>query len=221
MTILTDLTPTKKRSTGIVCPNADCGWEMPQSVWDNQRFHSGLGLFCLNCGEGSYEDYVSDGYTRRKGRFELEAADLHIAAHAKKFLNKKVVTKQTWFHSTFMEDWATAIVSSENEGGLVVHLGTREAAKERATDTLMDEYYLYEVTLNSDVVVSDSIMEDDNYWPDRMNEVQGDDHAEFQGVDAVRYVNRYEAPGSISLAINANRITVKKRIVVKEKARRS
>jgi hypothetical protein len=217
MTILTDLTPTKKRSTGIVCPNADCGWEMPQAVWANQRVHSGLGLFCLNCGEGSYEDYVRGGYGRQQGSFWLESAGLRVAAEAKKLLNKRIVKKQTWYHATFMEDWATAIISAENAAGLVVHLGTKDAAQERAADMLMeDEYYLYEVTLDSDVVVSDSIMSDDNRWPDLMSDVHGDAHPEFQGADAVRYVNRYEAPGSISLAVNANRITVKKRVVVKE-----
>lgn len=216
MTILTDLTPTKKHSTGIICPNADCNWEMPQSVWSHQRVHSALGLFCLNCGEGSYEDYVRNGYGRQKGSFWLESAGLRVADEAKKLLNKRTVKKQTWFHATYMEDWATEIISSENAAGLVVHLGTKDAAKERAADTLMeDEYYLYEVTLNSDVIVSDSIMSDDNHWPELMSEVHGDDHPEFQGADAVRYVNRYEAPGSISLAVNANLITVKKRIVVK------
>lgn len=106
-----------------------------------------------------------------------------------------------WFHATDRADWMGDLLEDKNpEDGSVpmVHVGTLDAALNIMSDKYSLSHnltFLYRVSLRPDAVIDDELYEDENYWPDRTNEV-----GDF--ANAFRYVNRWEATGSISMIVD-------------------
>jgi hypothetical protein len=213
MTILTDLTVAAPNNTGFVCPNPECGAEMSRRSWGQQRKRYSFGLNCASC-----KKMVKDGsFSYNKNAFAGEVCPVRIASRSAHLMRKEEVPQERWFHATKRSNWAEVIqsASASERGGLMVHLGNRETAMERAKDTFWNRrFYLYEVSIAPDARVLDGIVDDENSWPAFKDEMEGEDaqFPEFIDADAIRYVNRYEAPGSISLLVDATKLTVKKKL---------
>jgi len=213
MTILTDLTVAAPNNTGFVCPNPACGAEMSRRSWGQQRKHYSFGLNCTSC-----KKMVKEGtFSYNKNAFAGEVCPIRVVSRSAHLMNKEEVPQERWFHATKRGNWAEAIqsASTSERGGLMVHVGDRETAMERAKDTFWNRtFYLYEVSIAPDTRILDGIVDDENSWPTFKEEMEGEDanFPEYVGVDAVRYVNRYEAPGSISLLVDAKKLIVKKKL---------
>jgi len=213
MTILTDLTVAAPNNTGFVCPNPACGAEMSRRSWGQQRKRYSFGLNCTSC-----KKMVKDGaFSYNKNAFAGEVCPIRVVSRSAHLMNKEEVPQERWFHATKRGNWAEAIqsASTSERGGLMVHVGDRETAMERAKDTFWNRtFYLYEVSIAPDTHILDGIVDDENSWPTFKEEMEGEaaNFPEYVGVDAVRYVNRYEAPGSISLLVDATKLTVKKKL---------
>lgn len=121
----------------------------------------------------------------------------------------------SWFHATCVEDWFEKVTTGqgmEKEAGefLYVHVGTESASREIAEDKYFrnpregERIFLYELHLSSGALLSPSLLNDGETWWDFSSVTERT--AEALGGDAVRYLNRWESPGSISLLVDARQL---------------
>lgn len=144
-------------------------------------------------------------------RYDLVDAKIRVepGTESHRFIDPKEVTKAVWYHATAQEDWL------EKGDPFQVHVGLEAAAFDRALSILAPHsasakpFYLYEVSLDADATVDSEISaEGENY------EISGAGDG-----DVIRYVNRYEAPGTVSLLLNSSKLKVTgKRLVQPEEA---
>lgn len=66
-----------------------------------------------------------------------------------------------------------------------------------------DMFYLWQVTLNIEAILSDAILEDHNDWLYDVDE----SGRKTLGADAIRYLNKWESAGSISLLVDPRYLT--------------
>lgn len=144
--------------------------------------------------------------------------ELLVVPSSHHLLDIETAQDAVWFHSTNVSNWLERVQSglaSEYfgmEDGEVpyVHVGTKEAAMDRANEIYADNYgndeetsddaFMYQVRLKKDAVVSTHISEDTNDW---FFLVEDKHKAKMEG-DALRYVNRWESEGSISMLVDPN-----------------
>lgn len=121
-------------------------------------------------------------------RLTIDTVDVAVLSSCKKFYQLEEVYKANWHHTTFRQRWLEAMQDLIITPAL--HVGTYEAAMER-TKTAPAEYR-YVVRVRSDAIIDPEVQPDFNDWP------YNGRHLKY---DVIRYVNRYESPGSISLLV--------------------
>jgi len=179
------------------------------------------GVSCPSCGEPIsamalaillYD--VTSTCKKCSHEYYLEEAKIEILPDnpSYQFLDKEAVKGSSWFHATSLEDW------NKSDEEHIAHLGTKNAAFDRALTEYVDRsepdsgFYLYEVELSEDAVVSDDVEEDEN--SDALSTESSDDVA--------RYINRWEDTASISLEVKSSKIRIKnKRFVRNDEAMRT
>lgn len=175
------------------------------------------GVSCSVCGERAPMDQVraliANEYARCGcgERYLLDEARIKVVpgTESHRFTDPKEVTKAVWYHATKQEDWL------EGADDFDVHVGVEAAAFDRALSILAPHsasakpFYIYEVTVDEDATVDSEISaETENYG------INGSGDGEV-----IRYVNRYEAPGTISLFLKSSKLKVKsKRLVQPQEA---
>lgn len=150
---------------------------------------------CLQCGHWLDEDSV--------------IADIHPTSEY--LLDIQNAKDEFWFHATNRADWMGDLLedTSDEDGSLpLVHVGTYDAALNIMSDKYAGLYsgstelaYLYRVRLAPGAVIDPVLYEDENLWPDRTNEIGCD-------ANAFRYVNRWEATGSISMLVDPEHLII-------------
>lgn len=130
-----------------------------------------------------------------------EKIDHHIVKvetlpSAKKFEDSDYAKKASWWHGTMKERWGKWIRSAPTSSN--VHVGTYNAALARRASFIdARPWHVFKVRLREGVEVSDTI-HPDSY----VNSVEA-----YPGV-AQRYLNIWESPGSISMAVCKSDIEV-------------
>lgn len=143
--------------------------------------------------------------------------DLLVVPSSHHLLDLDTAQNAVWFHSTNVKNWLERVQSGEAneyfgmEDGEVpyVHVGTVEAAWHRAnelysgncgedTAEVSSNAFMYQVRLKENAVVSRHISEDTNDWFFLVE----DKHRTKMDGDALRYVNRWESEGSISMLVD-------------------
>lgn len=152
---------------------------------------------CSQCGAGVYDSHQDEN----SDNFVLD-----IEAESAALLAKDEVLSQRFYHVTHQADWLSWL----EEGSVpLVHIGTKRSAGERG-DCLasysVKDLYLYEVTLPPDTVIADDVLEDENDWPLSVEKLAH--WYKLPPVNAMRYVNFFEAPGSISLLVDPRKIDI-------------
>jgi hypothetical protein len=215
MTILLDYDVAPTDMVGLICPNTNCGKHMTRREWGTKRDLAAFGdrITCQHCEndkDNTFREFTPDDC---KVDVESRSADLVNAAPAR---------AATWYHATTRENWdKNILVRKPQEGDLFVHLGTKSAAVERIHDSLDHKggtFYLHEVKLVEDANLASHILSDGNCWPTHTNSDERyadswepvDWKNEIQAYDAVRYLNRWETPGSVSMLARATKIQVVK-----------
>lgn len=152
-----------------------------------------------------------------------------VALDDVKFFEKKRTMRATWFHATTSKDWLNDVL----KGGVMVHVGSMGAARDRANDIMRDwddgaRVFIYEVAMDKDTTIGDAVYPDMNdFFRHEVAQPITAEHT-FQtsegtvsaskflremydeNVDVVRYVNQYESVGSISLLVNPRVLKVVK-----------
>ena len=138
-------------------------------------------------------------------RSSPETAHIGVRHDAAPLLEADESRSRIWYHATLLEGWHQKMLGSENLP--LVHLGTKEAALARAAHlgSYMSSpvWNVYGVKLVEAAFIAVDVLDDeDDSAPatavkSRSVRARGYD---VRGV--TRYVNRYEAEGSISLLAN-------------------
>lgn len=197
-------------------------------------------LFCAGCqkffsieqGEMLVESFQVQCDACGKTTYSAECAGAAIRAQDAHLIDEEAVLSTTWFHVSARADWATDILEPTayqrgyryaGESTLMVHLGSIEATKDRARhlsgeDTFAEAFYLYEVRLAPETLVGSAIMADEgNSWPEVTAlcgaSERGCNYERFV-VGATRYINSFEAAGSISIITDAPSVQVISRIQI-------
>lgn len=110
--------------------------------------------------------------------------------------NPQIATEMSWYHIS-----KRSPQQMEFDTGMEMHVGTLETVKRyrdqiRTWRNQVQDYYVYELKM-VDVDIEPELLKDINYWLPQ-------EQALYDGIDgrtvyAYRYVNRWEAPGTISL----------------------
>lgn len=168
------------RST-VRCPYCKMGVTRAQK----QKLLEQGSIYCMNLS--------CDGYL-----FGLEDADIAVLPGSAKFFDANAVRSASWYHATYMEDWMGAVFSNAVEDFPILHIGTRNAALDRAKH--QGYSYLYRIKVDEDTTIHPQVVDDaTTSW---------DDLAVNYPHGITRYVNRWESPGSISLLAHPLAITV-------------
>ena len=110
----------------------------------------------------------------------------------------------TWWHYTSSsENWLNEVI----DAGVWVHIGTKESAlamkRIRYITDAQVETRMFRLKIDPSIIMSHVIYRDDNSWPVDLWDTEMVDQPRIgRGVSAIRYVNKYESPGQISLMID-------------------
>jgi hypothetical protein len=150
---------------------------------------------CGNCG-GSHD-----------GSITVIPSSAHL-------LSQEEVRNTIWYHTTSVENWFQKVSTGhgmEDAVGefLYVHVGIEDAARHVAQYKYFnhlekERVMMYQVRLKTDAVLSPHVVHDNETWGD-FNSVT-DETREVIGGDAIRYLNRCESAGSISLLVDARQL---------------
>lgn len=199
------------------------------TVMKQSASNNGLSPFsCAHCGEHTSKLMETQMRSAHNARVDespfrcacgesISVADstLTVIPSSAPLLDDENVKSVTWFHATNVYNWLEEVsfdYGEEDEDMLrpYVHLGSKEAALELAkwkyleeNDDENDMFYLWQVTLNVEAVLADFVLEDNNDW---FYEVT-DSAREALGANAVRYLNKWESAGSLSLLADPRYLT--------------
>jgi hypothetical protein len=169
-----------KSHAACACPK--CGARV--SRWVGWRIEKNdNNTYCCPCGEV----------------FGLWGSDIWILPSSARFLENKAVIGSRWYHSTYRENWLAEITDANlSDYGVApdwVHVGTSLSASARGKsgDAVNEYKYKHRVVLHKSVRISPLIYIDySDWWPvEKLN----------KSYDVVRYINRWESVGSISLMV--------------------
>lgn len=178
-------------------------------------------LMCVNCNtvlseKDAYntikdEDYNEFYYCSCGKASSLERLEVFILPTSMHLLDKKTAMDNIWFHATSREGWETKVKTPQNLDTVpYVHAGTMEAAMERFEDQRNSYGWIYELRLTSDCELADGVYADLNKWDYWVDEgiFEPEDIHENHHKHALRYVNRWEATGSISVLLDPRKMEV-------------
>lgn len=140
---------------------------------------------------------------------EITDVDVKVIPSSIPLLESSIAKESVWFHSTNVKNWDVEILKAQptrtggiSDNGMSVpyaHVGTREAALERFSDRKESNGWLYEIRLKESARVSDLVYEDTSDWDFWVRTGYYEDD---MLCDAIRYINRWESVGSISMLID-------------------
>lgn len=155
------------------------------------------------------------------GRRVAALRDLNDSA-----LENEQLSRLAWYHTSTSPDWPSLTYEVQQRerlrdfgpvtdeqiamlSGLALHVGTYEAAIENVLRRMKNQddrdsrFFLYRVALNLDPTRVETGYRDENEQrAARLSKAELRD----EGLQAVRYLNVYESPGSLSLAVTADAI---------------
>jgi len=176
------------------------------TVLDMSQVPRGSGLLCVRCGY-CYPEHVTRDYVYESGHYwgarcgtcgirtEHGSVVVPLLDRESVMLDVESARRFTYYHFTERKDWPTYRTypgAGEHEN-FWAHVGTSQSALDRALTLGARVGFVYVVRVKAEALWSPDVLADDG----RMH---GVDCApgEYQ---VRRYLNRYEAPGTISLAV--------------------
>jgi hypothetical protein len=172
---------------------------------------------CIEC--GTYLTHAQESYVVRfrdcderqcRGcgtkllHLKGQITDIHPASEH--LLDATTAKEATWYHATNRKNWMADLLDYDiSDGFPLVHVGIVDAAINIMDDQYVgsdDWIYLYKVKLSPTAVLDPELYEDENMWPVRTKNI------EDVPANAFRYVNRYEATGSISLLVDPRELII-------------
>lgn len=135
--------------------------------------------------------------------FNADEAEVQLQSETVPLLEIPTVYDTEWFHISNSASWIEDI--TQDEGCIpFIHAGNKQSALDRYDGAYKGKTaYLYKFKISSIASIGSVVYEDHNDWPYEVDypltltdDVTGD------AIDGFRYVNRWEAPGFISLLLD-------------------
>lgn len=203
--------------------------EINPALMSQAAFDNALSPFaCAHCGTHSTKNteiqmryshnawVQGSPFTCECGKsMSISECNLTVLPSSAPMLDKEIAKTATWFHATNIYNWLDEVsfdYGDEDDDMIrpYVHVGSKDAALElgkwkylEENDDDDDMFYLWEVTLNVEAILADGVLEDHNDW---LYEVI-DSARKTLGADAIRYLNKWESAGSISLLVDPRYLT--------------
>lgn len=120
---------------------------------------------------------------------------LMVRAEAVPYFDEDYARNAIWYHATSYENWFETAHANRK----MVHLGTHESAIDRFEHKKFEggNWFLYALKMRPGADLSPVVVpDDDSVAPEVYNHIGSDKNYMHR---VTRYVNAYEAPGSISL----------------------
>lgn len=132
--------------------------------------------------------------------FDITEVEVRVHPEATPLLSMETVLETEWFHVSWSSNWHASLLREESIP--YVHAGNRQSAIDRYEGLYRGCIaYLYKFKLAPGISISDVIYDDLNEWPEDIQR-GGLPYRNGREVNGVRYVNRWESPGSISILVN-------------------
>jgi hypothetical protein len=131
--------------------------------------------------------------------FDITGVEVRIHPDATPLLSLDAVMETEWFHVSWSSDWHNSLMKEEDIP--FIHAGNKQSALDRYDGLYKGCIaYLYKFSIDPNVKLSGTVYDDLNEWPPLVSDASY--FRGFENVDGIRYVNRWESPGSISLLVN-------------------
>jgi len=174
------------------------------------------GVYCRKCSKYFQTEFVekllkSSSSSKNKPRCPtcnsitlMEDAGVDIRFKDSHLLQEENVRKASWFHVTTNDNWLETMSNLEGATPML-HIGSKEAAMDRLRDLKKwqndgSTWYLYELKVKPEAPVNEGLFDDeDEDCPSSVAEARKTD---YDGNGVNRYLNTFEAPGTISLVAN-------------------
>lgn len=150
-------------------------------------------------------EHQDEGVSTKKNPHDVDNAPEGV-------LSIKEVRNRKWYHATTREDWFNGINTPDGQGRQpLVHLGSREAALDRATQMSKhkpgEQWVIYEIDIAPEADIHQDVAGDDNgYAP----YYAGDEKMVDNYTEVTRYVNEFEDKGNVSLLANPSALQLSK-----------
>jgi hypothetical protein len=158
---------------------------MVDALQDDEVSYDERHTFCHACKKLAMWDGFAMPYEA-----DVNRAEAHF------LVDEEAVREARWYHSTFSADWQT----EAQEAGVFIHAGTKDAAEERINHISeydeMQTRYIYELRVKPQAKLNEANLFDGDDFPKTPSEAAGT-LMPAEGIS--RYVNQWEAAGSVSL----------------------
>lgn len=134
--------------------------------------------------------------------FTAETMEVNVAPKSAKLLDAGHAKDSEWFHISDSANWLNDVTGDE---GFIpyIHAGTLQSALDRYEAHKGKTAYLYKFRLADVTAIDSTIYDDRNAWPEEVGfPCTLTDERTGDGVDCLRYLNRWEDPGSISILLD-------------------
>lgn len=200
-----------------------------KTTWGVTSAGAASGVRCLNC-KHYYDmddaELAATGSVKRcpncrisVGEYGTDFDELCIQHDSYRHTIPENVLADTWYHVSFRKDWIGELEAHEAEHGKtpMIHVGTKATAERRlehiglgyATIPWQDagDPIIYEIRIKPNTPIAEELKDDSaGIHPETMEGAEIEEGYQLDGV--TRYVNVYEDPGAISLALSHHSIEV-------------
>ena len=161
-------------------------------------------IYCPSC-EYRIREYQYTLFSYNKGircgrcetNYDTETAIIRLDKSCEKFLDIDTVKDSVWYHVTTTDPSEWRYETSANWYYRMTHVGTHLTTNDyRCYNLKREKVRTLSFRIKPEAKVCDYIVNDFNNW------MTHEDAIRFGKYDVLRYINRYEGPGQISLLVN-------------------
>lgn len=134
--------------------------------------------------------------------FTADTMEVNVAPQSRVLLDTEFAKSSEWFHISDSSNWLDEVTGDD---GFIpyIHAGTLQSALDRYEAHKGKTAYLYRFRLADLTVLDSTVYDDRNAWPEEVGFPRTlTDERTGEAVDCLRYLNRWEDPGSISILLD-------------------
>lgn len=134
--------------------------------------------------------------------FTADTMEVNVAPDSERLLDAGHAKASEWFHISDSANWLDE-VTGDDDFVPYIHAGTLQSALDRYEAHKGKTAYLYKFNLADTTTIDSTIYDDRNAWPEEVGfPCTLTDERTGEAVDCLRYLNRWEDPGSISILLD-------------------
>jgi hypothetical protein len=138
--------------------------------------------------------------------FTADTMEVNVAPDSRELLDVEHAKGVEWFHISDSANWLDE-VTGDDDFTPYIHAGTLQSALDRYEAHKGKTAYLYKFKLADMTAIDSTVYDDRNAWPEEVGfPCTLTDEKTGEAVDCLRYLNRWEDPGSLSILLDPRHI---------------